>query len=64
MRTKFFEKYPTSLRLEMFTVVNEGFQRWDPATRSAEANPTEHMGVHQQNASFLKARFSRLVLTA
>ena len=37
MRTKFFEKYPTSLRLEMFTVVNEGFQRWDPATRSAEA---------------------------
>jgi hypothetical protein len=37
MRTEFFEKYPTSLRLEMFTVVNEGFQRWDPATRSAEA---------------------------
>jgi hypothetical protein len=37
MPTEFFEKHPTSLRLEMFTVRNEGFRRWDPAPRSAEA---------------------------
>ena len=37
MLTEFFEKHPTSLRLEMFTVMNEGFQRWDPAPKSAEA---------------------------
>jgi hypothetical protein len=39
MPAEFFEKHPTSLRLEMFTVINEGFQRLDPATRSAEAKP-------------------------
>src|ERR1022692_1866909 len=37
MPTEFFEKYPTSLRLEMFTVMNKGFQRWDPVPISAEA---------------------------
>jgi len=37
MPTEFFEKHRTSLRLEMFTVMNEGFQRWDPAPKSAEA---------------------------
>ena len=37
MPTEFFEKRPTSLRLEMFTVMNEGFKRWDPAPPSAEA---------------------------
>jgi hypothetical protein len=37
MATEFFEKHPTLLRLEMFTVMNEGFQRWDPAPKSAEA---------------------------
>ena len=37
MATEFFEKTPTLLRLEMFTVMNEGFQRWDPAPKSAEA---------------------------
>jgi hypothetical protein len=37
MPTRFFQKHPTSLRLEMFTVMNEGFQRWDPAPKSAEA---------------------------
>ena len=37
MPTELFEKHPTSLRLEMFTVINEGFQRWDPAPKSAEA---------------------------
>jgi hypothetical protein len=37
MATEFFEKYTTLLRLEMFTLMNEGFQRWDPAPKSAEA---------------------------
>jgi len=37
MPTEFFEKYSTSLRFEMFTVMNEGFQQWDPAPKSAEA---------------------------
>ena len=37
MPTEFFEKHPTSLRLEMFTVMNKGFQRWDPVPISAEA---------------------------
>jgi hypothetical protein len=37
MPTELFEKHPTSLRLAMFTVINEGFQRWDPAPKSAEA---------------------------
>ena len=37
MPTKLFEQHSTSLRLEMFTVTNEGFQRWDPAPKSAEA---------------------------
>jgi len=37
MPTEFFGKHSTSLRLEMFTVMNEGFQRWDPAPKSAEA---------------------------
>src|ERR1700732_4591836 len=37
MATDFFEKPPTSLRLEMFTVLNEGFQQWDPVPKSAEA---------------------------
>jgi hypothetical protein len=37
MPTEFFERHPTSLRLEMFTVMNEGFQRWDPVPKSAEA---------------------------
>lgn len=37
MPTKFFEKHSTSLRLEMFTVMNEGFKHWDPAPKSAEA---------------------------
>src|SRR5580700_8465371 len=37
MATDFFEKHPTSLRLEMFTVMNEGFQQWDPVPKSAEA---------------------------
>lgn len=37
MPTELFEEHPTSLRLEMFTVINEGFQRWDPAPKSADA---------------------------
>jgi hypothetical protein len=37
MLTQFFEKHSTLLRLEMFTVMNEGFQRWDPVPKSAEA---------------------------
>jgi hypothetical protein len=37
MPTELFEKHPTSLRLEMVTVINGGFQRWDPAPKSAEA---------------------------
>src|ERR1700680_977857 len=37
MATEFFEKHPTLLRLEMFTVMNGGFQRGGPATKSAEA---------------------------
>jgi hypothetical protein len=37
MPTEFFEKHSTLLRLEMFTVINEGFQRWDPVPKSAEA---------------------------
>ena len=37
MPTEFFEKHPASLRLEMLTVMNEGFQRWDPAPKSADA---------------------------
>jgi hypothetical protein len=35
MPTEFFEKHPTSLRLEMFTVKNEGFRRWDPVPKSS-----------------------------
>ena len=37
MPTKLFEKHSTPLRLEMFTVINEGFQQWDPAPKSAVA---------------------------
>ena len=37
MPTKFFEKHPTSLSVEMFTVMNQGFQCWDPAPKSAAA---------------------------
>ena len=37
MPTDLFEKHPTSLCLEMFTVMNEGFHRWDPLPKSAEA---------------------------
>ena len=37
MATEFFEKHPTSLRVEMFTVMNQGFQCWDPAPKSALA---------------------------
>jgi hypothetical protein len=44
MPTEFFEKHQTLLRVEMFTVMNEGFQRWDPAPKSAEAKsiPGDH----------------------
>jgi hypothetical protein len=31
MLTEFFEKHAALLRLEMFTVMNEGLERWDPA---------------------------------
>jgi len=37
MPAEFFEKHSTSLRLEMFTVMNEGFQQWDPTPKSADA---------------------------
>jgi hypothetical protein len=37
MPTELFKKHPTSLRLEMFTVINEGFRQWHPVPKSAEA---------------------------
>jgi hypothetical protein len=37
MPSEFFERHPTPLRLDMFTVLNQGFQRWDPVPASARA---------------------------
>jgi hypothetical protein len=31
------KKYSTSLRIEMCALINEGFQQWDPAPKSAAA---------------------------
>src|SRR5262249_18357744 len=37
MRSKIFEQNPTSFQLDCFTVLNEGFRRWEPLPRAALA---------------------------
>jgi len=37
MPTKLFEMHPTPFRVEMFTVMNQGFQCWEPAPKAVAA---------------------------